>query len=81
MWRRRRISLKPIFQRLRVPDCEGFLLAEAAQNTVRSLTEWHSKYLHRWVTSEDFVRQRLQPVASGCASNPIPQRARRQAGR
>jgi len=58
-----------------------FLIVEAAQSTVRSLPEWHSKYLHRWVMSEDFARQRLRPIASACASNPIPQKEGRQARR
>jgi hypothetical protein len=46
----------------------------------RHTEEWYT-YLktafvceYRWVTSEDFARQRLRPVASGCASNSVPQK-------
>ena len=63
-----------------------FLVVEAAQTTLRSLPESHSEYLHPWFTSEDFTsedfaRQRLRPIASGCASNPIAQKEGRQASR
>ena len=60
---------------------ERALSSSRGPNHGASLPEWPSKYLHRWVTSEDFARQRLRPDASGCASNPVPQKEGRQASR
>jgi organic hydroperoxide reductase OsmC/OhrA len=68
-----------------VASCISLMVAsEMAKAGLRDeyvKTQSQSQVLHRWVTSEDFARQRLRPVASGCASNSVPQKEGRQARR